>query len=119
MSYLQRYIFFFYIKITFIIYRFAANEFDSNNNNNNNNNNENNQWCTFNNKIWQTFNNDKRKDIIIRRVPGSSFASEIIGLNVETITTTDFDILHTVLLDSKVLIIRNQSTLSVEGTYRS
>ena len=40
---------------------------------------------------------------------------EIIGLNLEAITDEEFDIVHENLLKYKVLVIRNQSTLSIEG----
>lgn len=74
-------------------------------------------WCSFDSSLCQTFNinNYNNNNIKIRRVAESSFASEIIGMNLENISDENFDILHTVLLHSKVLIVRNQSLLSVEG----
>ena len=44
-----------------------------------------------------------------------SFAGEITGLNLETITDVEFALVNRLLLKYKVLVFRNQSALSTEG----
>lgn len=44
-----------------------------------------------------------------------SFGAEIIGLSLETLTDAQFDIVHDTLLRYKVVVVRNQQDLSVEG----
>jgi alpha-ketoglutarate-dependent taurine dioxygenase len=45
----------------------------------------------------------------------SQFGAEILGLDVETIDDKSFDAVHDALLRYKVLVVRNQRDLSVEG----
>jgi taurine dioxygenase len=43
------------------------------------------------------------------------FGAEILGLDLETIDDKSFDAVHDALLRYKVLVVRNQKDLSVEG----
>jgi alpha-ketoglutarate-dependent taurine dioxygenase len=53
--------------------------------------------------------------IIVRPVEGESFGGEILGMDVETINHADFNIVKNALNVFKVIAIRNQSALTVEG----
>lgn len=50
----------------------------------------------------------------VKQIPGS-FAGEISGLNIETISDEEWAIVHRLLLKYKVLVFHNQSELTVEG----
>ena len=49
-----------------------------------------------------------------RRVKGG-FPGEVLGLNLETITDVEFALVDQLLLQYKVLVFRNQSSLTPEG----
>lgn len=50
----------------------------------------------------------------VRELSSPDFAAEVIGIQLPAISSEEFDELHQFLLTYKVLIIRNQSSLSVE-----
>lgn len=45
----------------------------------------------------------------------NGFSSEICGIDVESISDAEFNVVHDALLRHKVVIMRNQSLLSIEG----
>ncbi len=54
-------------------------------------------------------------ELSIHPVSSTSFGAEITGVSLETLTNKEFDSIHDALLRHKVLVIRNQQDLSVEG----
>jgi hypothetical protein len=57
-------------------------------------------------------------NIHVRTVHKDDFGGEVIGIDVEHLSDAEFDIIHNALLKYKVLAVRNQSSLSVEGQRR-
>ncbi len=45
----------------------------------------------------------------------SGFGASISGVDVETISDGDFNLIHRALLQHKVIVVKNQSNLTVEG----
>lgn len=60
-------------------------------------------------------NKNSENNLIINKIDGFTFGAEIIGIDLENINHDLFETIHKNLLESKVLIIRNQTNLSVEG----
>jgi alpha-ketoglutarate-dependent taurine dioxygenase len=48
-------------------------------------------------------------------IKNQDFGAQITGVNVENLSDNDFDVIHNALLYHKVIIIRNQTELTVEG----
>jgi hypothetical protein len=53
----------------------------------------------------------------VNEITGDMFAAEVIGLHLPSLSNEEFEQLHSYLLTYKVLILRNQSYLSVEVCY--
>ena len=53
--------------------------------------------------------------ILVRSIEGESFGGEILGMDVETIDDALFALVKDALNNFKVVVIRNQSNLTVEG----
>jgi alpha-ketoglutarate-dependent taurine dioxygenase len=51
-------------------------------------------------------------------VSDQAFGAQITGVNVENLSDSDFDIIHDALLRHKVIVVRNQTELTVEGQRR-
>ena len=58
--------------------------------------------------------NSPSAELIVNRV-GNSFAAEVINFDIEHAADADAAIIHSLLLEHKVLVFRNQSQLTVEG----
>lgn len=56
--------------------------------------------------------------LTITPIGENNFAAEITGVRVESLTDLEFDVIHDALLRNKVIVIRNQTDLTVEGQRR-
>jgi taurine dioxygenase len=57
-------------------------------------------------------------DFVVNNILEGTFGAEIIGINLETVDEILFERINHYLLENKVLVIRNQTHLSVEGLRR-
>lgn len=68
-------------------------------------------FCVWN-ELAQSFD---ASAITVNSVVNDQFVGEIIGLDLETLDGDGFDFLNRALLNYKILVVRNQPHLTVEG----
>ena len=51
----------------------------------------------------------------VRPLSNSEFGAHIYNVNLESILDEDFDVVHNALLRYKVIVIKNQADLTIEG----